>query len=122
MTTNVIANRMYNLYHTNKYRQAFKELYDTNILSVLYSGQTQTITNGKFNLLEKLKEFKKQVDVIHNHKIFEPIVNNNHFILAMEVDVTMKGKKRKKVKEIGVYEVKNGKIIKEEFFSSMAYN
>jgi hypothetical protein len=122
MTTNVIANRIYSLYHTNQYRKAFKELYDTNILSILYTGKTPTQTIGKFNLLEKLKEFKKQVDVIHNHKIFEPIINENYFILAMEVDVTMKGKKRKKVKEIGVYEVENGKIVKEEFFSSMAYN
>jgi hypothetical protein len=34
----------------------------------------------------------------------------------MGMDVTMKGMGRMKMDEVAVYEVKNGKIVKEQFF------
>jgi len=34
----------------------------------------------------------------------------------MGIDVTMKGKPRTKIDEVAVYEVKNGKIVTEQFF------
>ena len=35
---------------------------------------------------------------------------------AMGMDVTMKGMGRQKMDELAVYEVKDGKIVKEQFF------
>jgi len=46
----------------------------------------------------------------------EPIVAGNHFAVLMGMDVTMKGAGRMKMDEIAVYEVKDGKIVKEQFF------
>ncbi len=46
----------------------------------------------------------------------EPVVGGNHFSVAMGMDVTMKGGERMQMDEIAVYEVKDGKIVKEQFF------
>jgi hypothetical protein len=43
-------------------------------------------------------------------------VGGTHFAVAMGMDVTMKGAGRLNMDEIAVYEVKNGKIVKEQFF------
>lgn len=45
-----------------------------------------------------------------------PVVGGNYFSVAMGMDVTMKGAGRMNMDEICVYEVKNGKIVKEQFF------
>ena len=46
----------------------------------------------------------------------DPVVGGNFFSVAMGMDATMKGMGRVKMDEIAVYEVKDGKIVKEQFF------
>ena len=45
-----------------------------------------------------------------------PLLAAIFFSLAMGMDVTMKGAGRMKMDEIAVYEVREGKIVKEQFF------
>jgi len=44
------------------------------------------------------------------------VVGGNFFSVAMGMDVTMKGAGRVKMDEIAVCEVKDGKIVSEQFF------
>ena len=53
---------------------------------------------------------------MHGGYSTDPVIAGNHFSVAMGMDVTMKGMGRIKMDEIAVYEVKEGKIIKEQFF------
>ena len=53
---------------------------------------------------------------MHGNYTGEPIIGGTHFFLTMGMDVTMKGRDREKMDEICVYEVKEGKIVKEQFF------
>ena len=53
---------------------------------------------------------------MHSGYCSEPVVGGTHFAVAMGMDVTMKGAGRLNMDEIAVYEVKNGKIVKEQFF------
>ena len=53
---------------------------------------------------------------MHGGYVGEPIVAGNHIAIAMGMDVTMKGAGRMKMDEIALYEVKDGKIVKEQFF------
>ena len=46
----------------------------------------------------------------------DPVVGGNFFSVAMGMDATMKGMGRIKMDEIAVYEVTDGKIVKEQFF------
>ena len=46
----------------------------------------------------------------------KPIVAGNHFAVAIGLEATFKGAGRQKMDEIAVYEVRDGKIVKEQFF------
>jgi hypothetical protein len=65
---------------------------------------------------EKGRQFEEMVEEMHGGYSNEPVVAGNHFALAMGMDVTMKGPGRVQMDEIAVYEVKDGKIVKEQFF------
>lgn len=56
------------------------------------------------------------VEEMHGGYVSDPVVAGNHIAFAMGMDVTYKGMGRQKMDEIALYEVKNGKIVKEQFF------
>ena len=56
------------------------------------------------------------VEEMHSGYCSEPVVGGSYFSVAMGMDVTMKGVGRINMDEIAVYEVKDGKIVKEQFF------
>lgn len=65
---------------------------------------------------KKGETFGQMVEEMHGGFSKEPQVAGNHFAVAMGMDVTMKGAGRMQMDEIAVYEVKDGKIVKEQFF------
>ena len=71
---------------------------------------------GLAAIKEKGKQFNEMVEEMHDGYSTDPIVAGNHFSVAMGLDATMKGMGRTRMDEIAVYEVKDGKIVKEQFF------
>ncbi len=65
---------------------------------------------------KKGEAFGAMVEEMHGGYSTEPVIAGNHFSLAMGMDCTMKGAGRMKLDEICVYEVEDGKIVKEQFF------
>jgi hypothetical protein len=53
---------------------------------------------------------------MHSAYTNPPAVFGNYIFMEMGIDVTMKGMGRMNIKEMCKYEVKDGKIISEEFF------
>ena len=56
------------------------------------------------------------IEQVHGGYSGKPQVAGNHFSVSMGIDATLKGAGRSKMDEIAVYEVKDGKIVKEQFF------
>jgi len=56
------------------------------------------------------------VEKFHGVKTSEPLVTGNAIAIALTMDVTMKGRGRVKLEELCAYEVKDGKIVSEQFF------
>ena len=53
---------------------------------------------------------------VHSFTASEPFVAHDRFVVQYDADVTEKeSKQRRKMSEVGVYTVKNGKIVREEF-------
>ncbi|PYJ09458.1 MAG: nuclear transport factor 2 family protein, partial [Verrucomicrobia bacterium] len=53
---------------------------------------------------------------IHSFKASEPFVAHDRFVVQYDADVTDKSsKQRRQMSEVGVYTVKDGKIVREEF-------
>jgi limonene-1,2-epoxide hydrolase len=65
---------------------------------------------------EKGKSFNAMVEAMHDGYCTEPAVGGNYFTCAMGMDITMKGQGRMQMDEVAVYEVKDGKIVTEQFF------
>jgi hypothetical protein len=70
---------------------------------------------GLNGIKEKAKKFKTNIEEIHSEYYNSPEVEGNFFSIAMGLDVTIKDTGRFQIYEIAVYEVRDGKIIKEQF-------
>jgi ketosteroid isomerase-like protein len=120
MTTQEVANRYMELEKQGKWNEIQDELYSPDIISLEPEHATamgmQTITNGLAAVKAKGKAWNEGIEEMHGGYCGEPIVGGNYFSVAMGMDVTMKGGHRMKMDEIAVFEVKDGKITKEQFF------
>jgi len=52
----------------------------------------------------------------HDGYFGDPIVGGNYFSFSCMLDATIKGMGRMKMEEICVFQVKDGKVISEQFF------
>jgi hypothetical protein len=116
-TTQDVANRFHELAQSGQWDKIQNELYADNAVSIepAHSQGLQS-AEGINAIRQKGKQFQDMVEQMHGGYSKEPIVAGNHFAVAMGMDVTMKGRGRSKMDEIAVYEVKDGKIVKEQFF------
>src|SRR6187399_873151 len=116
MTTKDVANRFNELAQTGQWQQIQDELFADNAVSIEPEhSQGMRSAQGIEAIREKGKQFGEMVEEMHGGFSNEPQVAGNHFAVAMGMDVTMKGQGRMKMDEIAVYEVKDGKIVKEQF-------
>lgn len=119
MTTQDVANRFNELAQTGQWDKIQEELFAGNAVSIEPAhaeAMGMPSVEGMEAIQQKGKAFNSMVEEMHGGYSTEPIVAGNHFSLAMGMDVTMKGIGRNKMDEIAVYEVKDGKIVKEQFF------
>ncbi|NNF32741.1 MAG: hypothetical protein HKN68_01445 [Saprospiraceae bacterium] len=56
------------------------------------------------------------VEEVHESYTSGPIVSDNFFAINSRTEVTFKGIGRTSLNEISLYEVKEGKIVREQFF------
>ena len=119
MTTHEIAERLVALCREGKFETAHKELYATDAISIEpYATATfAKETKGLNALLEKGHKFTALIEQVHAMSISDPLVAGTAFAFAMQLDVTIKGKGRVSMNELCIYEVKDGKIISEQFTS-----
>jgi ketosteroid isomerase-like protein len=117
MTTTNVANRFNELAQTGQWDQIQDELFADNAVSIEPSHSPGLKSaEGIEAIKQKSKQFGEMVEEMHGGYSNAPQVAGTHFAVAMGMDVTMKGMGRMKMDEIAVYEVKDGKIVKEQFF------
>jgi len=119
MTTNEVAERLVALCRQGSFETAHKELFATDAISIEpYATPTfAQETKGLNALLEKGHKFTALIEQVHSISISDPLVAGGSFACAMQLDVTIKGHGRMKLDELCIYEVKNDKIISEQFTS-----
>lgn len=119
MTTQEVANRLVELCRQGQFTEAFEELYADDVVSCEPDGFPNARLEGKEAVRLKEKQFNESVKEFHGVEISEPIVAENFFAVSMNMDVTFQESPRMKMEEICVYNVKDGKISKEEFFFTL---
>lgn len=116
MTTQQVAERLVSLCRAGKIAEAGTELYADNIESVEPEYGPTKSAKGKHAVGEKGKQFAEMIEERHGGSFSEPVIGGRYFTVAMILDATFKGQGRMTMDEICLYEVKDGKIVKEQFF------
>jgi ketosteroid isomerase-like protein len=114
-TTQQIADRLVALCRKDKNLDCIGELYADDATS----RESDTVKTGRDAILQKNINWFNSVDTLHSTVISEPIVTGNFFALTMDIDATYKQHGRFMMREIGVYEVRDGKIISDQFFYNL---
>ena len=117
LTTTEVAARFNELAKEGNWNKIQDELFAENAASIEPPGAMgMQSVQGLSAIRQKGKQFEETVEEMHGGYSSDPLVTGNHFAVAMGMDVTMKGAGRVKMDEIALYEVKDGKIVKEQFF------
>jgi len=112
MTTEEVAKKVVELVRKQAWYDALDTLYDQDIVSV---EATATESRGKEAVRGKIDWWVNAMEV-HSFKASEPFVAHDRFVVQYDADVTEKeSKQRRQISEVGVYTVKNGNIVREEF-------
>jgi SnoaL-like protein len=117
MNTEEVAKKVVELTRKQAWVEALETLYDKDIVSVearTMDGSSPE-TRGIKGVREKIDWWTTQMEV-HSFKVSGPFVAHDRFVVQYDVDVTDKNSKNRiQMSEVGVYTIKNGKIVREEF-------
>lgn len=116
MSTKEIANRLVELCRTGQWEAAQKELYADNCVSIEPKGSPAELVEGLDAIIKKGEQFNEMVEKFNSLEVSEPLAAENFFTITMNLDADFKGMGRVVMEEVCVYEVVNGKIVKEQFF------
>lgn len=120
MTTQEIAARYHELASQQKFIEIQDSLYDENVIcqeaEKAPSLGIPVFTHGREAVKAKGIARRATMETLHSYSCGEPIVAGEFFSVVLKQEVTFKGRPRISVEEIGVFQVKDGKVIKEQFF------
>jgi hypothetical protein len=77
-------------------------------------------TVGKQAVLESTNRWFDSVEELHSVEISNPLVSDDFFACTMKIDATYKEHGRNVMNELCVYEVRDGRIVSDQFFYSTA--
>jgi hypothetical protein len=120
MTTQETATRYQELATQRKFEEIQDTLYDESVVceepEKAASMGMPIFTNGREAVKAKGIARRATIETVHSYTCSEPIVAGEFFSVVLKQEVTFKGKPRISLEEIGVFQVRNGKVIKEQFF------
>lgn len=120
MTTQQVADRYYELAQQNKWFEIWDELYSPDAVNRepehAAAQGIPTMTKGMDAIRAKSAARREIIEAVHSQFCSAPVVGGNFFSASMGREVTFKGKPRMRLDEIAVFEVKEGKIVLEQFF------
>lgn len=116
MTTQEIAQKYVTLTRTGEFIQALEGLFAADAVSIEPKGTPTEHVQGMDAIKKKNEHFATMVEEMHGVEVSDPIVADNFFSCTMKMDVTLKGMPRNKMEEVCLYQVKDGKIVSEQFF------
>ncbi|MEO5984385.1 MAG: SnoaL-like domain-containing protein [Ferruginibacter sp.] len=118
MKTSEIAERLVELCRKGDFDTAQRELYANDAVSIepYATPAFEKETHGLDAIFKKNEKFTSMVETTHNIKVSEPVLGENSFAISMKLDITMKEQGHMNITELCVYQIKDGKIITEQFF------
>jgi hypothetical protein len=120
MTTQEIASRYYELASQRQIAEIHDNLYADDIVSQepekAAANGLAVITTGREAIKAKGAARRATIEAIHSYSCSTPIVAGEFFSVVLKQEVTFIGRPRLSLEEIAVFQVQNGRIVKEQFF------
>lgn len=120
MTTQEIASRYYELASQRQIAEIHDTLYADDIVSQepekAAANGLAVITTGREAIKAKGAARRATIEAIHSYSCSTPIVAGEFFSVVLKQEVTFIGRPRLSLEEIAVFQVQNGRIVKEQFF------
>lgn len=117
MNTAEVAQKVVELVRKQAWHEALDTLYDKNVVSI-----EARASDGESPEKRGIDQVRGKTDwwlgnmQVHSFAAAGPFVAHDRFVVQYDADVTDKNsKKRIQLSEVGVYTVKDGKIVREEF-------
>jgi hypothetical protein len=120
MTTLEVANRYCELAKQNKWPEILDELCSQDLVNKepdhVHTMGLPVITKGLDEVKAKGNKRREMIEEIHSQYCTAPLVAGHFFTVMLSRDISFKGKPRMSLEEIALFELKEGKIISEQFF------
>jgi hypothetical protein len=118
MNTEAVARRLVQLCRQGQFNDAQAELYAASARSIEPEGVSGALgsVEGMDAIRAKGKRFDESLLEVHGVTCSDPLIADPYFSLVMGLDATYKEGGRRAMEEICVYEVRDGKIVREQFF------
>jgi hypothetical protein len=117
MTTQEVADRFHELAQQEKWFEIQDEFFAENVRSIDPEGSPYFgYAEGKANVRKKGEGFVSRIEAVHKVYTSKPLVCGNHFAVGREKDITVNPHGRIQISQIMLYEVRDGKIVVEQFF------
>ena len=117
LTTAQVANKLFEYCKNDQHTKAYEELYSPDIVSIEPDGTPMNRVEWMDALKVKIENWEKGFEQMEmqDSYIDEPVVCGNHICMPMWFTATTPNGEMK-MDELCVYEVKDGKIVREQFF------
>jgi ketosteroid isomerase-like protein len=116
-TTQEVATRFHELAQQEKWFEIQDEFFSEDVRSFDPEGSPYFgYAEGKAAVRRKGEEFVSRIEAVHSLRTTAPIVSCNHFVVGREKDITVRPHGRIVINEIMLYEVRDGRIVLEQFF------
>ena len=117
LTVNEIAARFHELAQQEKWFEIQDDFFAENVRSIDPPGSPYFgYAEGKEDVRRKGKDFVGRITEVHRLYTSAPLVSGNHFVVGRETDITVQPHGRIQITQVMLYEVKDGKIVLEQFF------
>jgi ketosteroid isomerase-like protein len=96
-------------------REAAETYWAEDVVSREAMDGPMAVTRGRAAIFAK-HDWWAQNHEVHGTEVSGPFVNGDQFALRFGLDVTPKGGERVRMDEVGLYTVRDGRIVEERFF------
>ncbi len=117
MTTQDVAARFHELAQQEKWFEIQDELFADDVRSIEPpTAKGLPNVEGKAAVRKKGEAILSQVEAVHSASTTAPVIGGNYFAVGRKLDMTVRGAGRTQMNELMLYEVKDGRIVLEQFF------
>ncbi len=117
MTTKEVAARFLELAQQERWFEIQDEFFAEDVRSVEPpTAKYLHYAEGKAAVRNKGEDFVKRIEAVHSSHTTAPVVGGEFFAVGREIDITVQGLGRMQMNEVMLYQVRDGRIVLEQFF------